>query len=166
MPASAEIPAPIMYIKVVAVQKLVVNFATNPESSLVMCSRHIYVSSWFTTIHLCSIGMLLPCPIRRCKHAFGFLLKWVFAGSSSHIYLLVRQVIPHAGPACICVYFRRWQVMSYGSFHAHHPHVSDSTFTSKASEPTRGACMHLRLFQKVASDELWLIPCTPPACIR
>jgi len=56
--------------------------------------------------------------------------------------------------------------MSYGSFHAHHPHVSDSTFISKASEPTRGACMHLRLFQKVASDELWLIPCTPPACIR
>ncbi len=46
MPAAAVIPAPVAYIKVVAVKKLVVGF-------LVRCA-------WPTHVSVCSVGARLP----------------------------------------------------------------------------------------------------------
>ena len=53
MPAAAVIPAPIAYIKVVAVKKLVVGFlprTTGPPSGCV--SGSAWASSWRTYLHL------------------------------------------------------------------------------------------------------------------
>ena len=53
MPAAAVIPAPIAYIKVVAVKKLVVGFllrATGPPTGCV--SGSALASSWGTLLHL------------------------------------------------------------------------------------------------------------------
>ena len=53
MPAAAVIPAPIAYIKVVAVKKLVVGFlprTTGPPSGRVSCLS--WASSWRTYLHL------------------------------------------------------------------------------------------------------------------
>ena len=53
MPAAAVIPAPIAYIKVVAVKKLVVGFlprTTGPPSGCV--SGSAWASSWRTCLHL------------------------------------------------------------------------------------------------------------------
>ncbi len=59
MPAAAVIPAPIAYIKVVAVKKLVVGFLPRTNGPHFVCvSVSSWASSWRTLLHLivwCSI---------------------------------------------------------------------------------------------------------------
>ena len=52
MPAAAVIPAPIAYIKVVAVKKLVVGFLVGDRSALRVVLLCVWPSSWGTCLAL------------------------------------------------------------------------------------------------------------------